>query len=102
MKRRKPNFHGTEATHYIDRVSYERPRSVTHQRRRYGRGQSGGQVRDDRRVTYDPARDARRGADVVDAPAPAAAAAPEEPAAETVSGAKKRLRDDDDEESEDD
>ncbi len=72
-----------------------------HQRRRYGRGQSGGQVRDDRRVTYDPARDARRGADVVDAPAPAPAA-PEEPAAETVSGAKKRLRDDDDEESEDD
>ena len=83
-------------------VSCERPRSVTHQRRRYGRGQSGGQVRDDRRVTYDPARDARRGADVVDAPAPAPAA-PEEPAAEeTVSGAKKRLRDDDDEESEDD
>ena len=70
--------------------------------RRYGRGQSGGQVRDDRRVTYDPARDARRGADVVDAPAPAPAAAPEEPAAETVSGAKKRLRDDDDDESEDD
>ena len=69
---------------------------------RYGRGQSGGQVRDDRRVTYDPARDARRGADVVDAPAPAPAA-PEEPAAEeTVSGAKKRLRDDDDDESEDD
>ena len=25
----KPNFHGTEATHYIDRVSYERPPSVT-------------------------------------------------------------------------
>ena len=71
--------------------------------RRYGRGQSGGQVRDDRRVTYDPARDARRGADVVDAPAPAPAAVPEEePAAETVSGAKKRLRDDDDDESEDD
>ena len=69
---------------------------------RYGRGQSGGQVRDDRRITYDPARDARRGADVVDAPAPAPAA-PEEPAAEeTVSGAKKRLRDDDDDESEDD
>ena len=36
-----------------------------HRRRRYGRGQSGGQVRDDRRVTYDPARDARRGADAV-------------------------------------
>ena len=70
--------------------------------RRYGRGQSGGQVRDDRRVTYDPARDARRGADVVDAPAPAPAA-PEEPAPEeTVSGTKKRLRDDDDDESEDD
>jgi len=70
--------------------------------RRYGRGQSGGQVRDDRRVTYDPARDARRGADVVDAPAPAPAA-PEEPAPEeAVSGAKKRLRDDDDAESEDD
>ena len=70
--------------------------------RRYGRGQSGGQVRDDRRVTYDPARDARRGADVVDAPAPAPAV-PDEPASETVSGAKKRLRDDDDdEESEDD
>jgi len=70
--------------------------------RRYGRGQSGGQVRDDRRVTYDPARDARRGADVVDAPAPAPAVV-EEPASETVSGAKKRLRDDDDdEESEDD
>ena len=70
---------------------------------RYGRGQSGGQVRDDRRVTYDAARDARRGADVVDAPAPAPAAVPEEePAAETVSGAKKRLRDDDNEESEDD
>uniref|UniRef100_A0A7S3ZNK6 Nuclear cap-binding protein subunit 2 n=1 Tax=Pelagomonas calceolata TaxID=35677 RepID=A0A7S3ZNK6_9STRA len=103
MKRRKPNFHGTEATHYIDRVSYERPPSLTHRRRRYGRGQSGGQVRDDRRVTYDPARDARRGADVVDAPAPAPAAVPEEePAAETVSGAKKRLRDDDDDESEDD
>ena len=58
-------------------------------------------MRDDRRVTYDPARDARRGADVVDAPAPAPAVA-EEPASETVSGAKKRLRDDDDEESEDD
>ena len=71
--------------------------------RRYGRGQSGGQVRDDRRVIYDPARDARRGADVVDAPAPAPAAPEAEPAAEeTVSGAKKRLRDDDDEESEDD
>ena len=71
--------------------------------RRYGRGQSGGQVRDDRRVIYDPARDARRGADVVDAPAPAPAAVPEEePVSETVSGAKKRLRDDDDEESEDD
>ena len=71
--------------------------------RRYGRGQSGGQVRDDRRVTYDPARDARRGADVVDAPAPAPAApVEEEPAAEAVSGAKKRLRDDDDDESEDD
>ena len=73
--------------------------------RRYGRGQSGGQVRDDRRVTYAPARDARRGADVVDAPpAPAPAAVPEEePAAEeAVSGAKKRLRDDDDDESEDD
>ena len=85
-------------------VSCARPRSVTHQRRRYGRGQSGGQVRDDRRITYDPARDARRGADVVDAPAPAPAAVPEEePAAEeTVSGAKKRLRDDDDDESEDD
>ena len=71
---------------------------------RYGRGQSGGQVRDDRRVTYDPARDARRGADVVDAPPAPAPAAPEaEPAAEeTVSGAKKRLRDDDDDESEDD
>ena len=70
--------------------------------RRYGRGQSGGQVRDDRRVTYDPARDARRGADVVDAPAPAPAVV-EEPASETVSGAKKRLRDDDDDdESEDD
>ena len=68
---------------------------------RYGRGQSGGQVRDDRRITYDPARDARRGADVVDAPAPAPAA-PEEPVSETVSGAKKRLRDDDDDESEDD
>ena len=59
-------------------------------------------MRDDRRVTYDPARDARRGADVVDAPAPAPAAVPEELAPETVSGAKKRLRDDDDEESEDD
>ena len=71
--------------------------------RRYGRGQSGGQVRDDRRVIYDPARDARRGADVVDAPAPAPAVPVEEPAAEAVSGAKKRLRDDDDdEESEDD
>ena len=70
--------------------------------RRYGRGQSGGQVRDDRRVIYDPARDARRGADVVDAPAPAPAVV-DEPAAEAVSGAKKRLRDDDDdEESEDD
>ena len=70
--------------------------------RRYGRGQSGGQVRDDRRVTYDPARTAH-GADVVDAPAPAPAAPEAEPAAEeTVSGAKKRLRDDDDEESEDD
>ena len=75
---------------------------LTHRRRRYGRGQSGGQVRDDRRVTYDPARDARRGADVVDAPAPAPAVV-DEPAAEAVSGAKKRLRDDDDdEESEDD
>ncbi len=74
---------------------------LTHRRRRYGRGQSGGQVRDDRRVTYDPARDARRGADVVDAPAPAPAVV-EEPAAEAVSGAKKRLRDDDDDESEDD
>ena len=76
---------------------------LTHRRRRYGRGQSGGQVRDDRRVIYDPARDARRGADVVDAPAPAPAAPEAEPAAEeTVSGAKKRLRDDDDDESEDD
>ena len=75
---------------------------LTHRRRRYGRGQSGGQVRDDRRVIYDPARDARRGADVVDAPAPAPAVV-DEPAAEAVSGAKKRLRDDDDdEESEDD
>ena len=86
-------------------VLASRERSPSHfVRRRYGRGQSGGQVRDDRRVTYDPARDARRGADVVDAPAPAPAAVPEEePAAEeTVSGAKKRLRDDDDEESEDD
>ena len=53
-------------------------------------------------MTYDPARDARRGADVVDAPAPAPAVV-DEPAAEAVSGAKKRLRDDDDdEESEDD
>ena len=86
----------------IDRVSWERPLFLHFVQRRYGRGQSGGQVRDDRRVTYDPARDARRGADVVDAPAPAPAAAPEEPAAETVSGAKKRLRDDDDDESEDD
>ena len=68
--------------------------------RRYGRGQSGGQVRDDRRVIYDPARDAKRGADIVPAPAPAPAL--EEPAAEAVSGAKKRLRDDDDEESEED
>ena len=59
-------------------------------------------MRDDRRVTYDPARDARRGADVVDAPAPAPDVV-EAPASETVSGAKKRLRDDDDEEeSEDD
>ena len=58
-------------------------------------------MRDDRRVTYDPARDAKRGADIVPAPAPAPAL--EEPASETVSGAKKRLRDDDDdEESEDD
>ena len=71
-------------------------------RRRYGRGQSGGQVRDDRRVTYDPARTAHS-ANIVDAPAPAPAAPEAEPAAEeTVSGAKKRLRDDDDEESEDD
>ena len=101
MKRRNPNFHGTEATHFPSlsfRTSVSR---LTHRRRRYGRGQSGGQVRDDRRVTYDPARDARRGADVVDAPAPAPAVV-EEPAAEAVSGAKKRLRDDDDEESEDD
>ena len=74
---------------------------LTYKQRRYGRGQSGGQVRDDRRVIYDPARDARRGADVVDAPAPAPAVV-DEPAAEAVSGAKKRLRDDDDEESEDD
>ena len=82
-------------------VSWARSPSHTSNKRRYGRGQSGGQVRDDRRVTYDPARDARRGADVVDAPAPAPAVV-EEPAAEAVSGAKKRLRDDDDEESEDD
>ena len=88
---------------FVDaRVPCERPQSLKHRTRRYGRGQSGGQVRDDRRVTYDPARDARRGADVVDAPVPAPAAAPEEPASETVSGAKKRLRDDDDDESEDD
>ena len=59
-------------------------------------------MRDDRRVTYDPARDARRGADFVDAPAPAPAVV-DEPASDIVSGAKKRLRDDDDEEeSEDD
>ena len=102
MKRRNPNFHGTEATrfrrsHFVCSVLLSR-----FVRRRYGRGQSGGQVRDDRRVIYDPARDARRGADVVDAPAPAPAVV-EEPASETVSGAKKRLRDDDDdEESEDD
>ena len=87
-------------TSIVFRMSVRRPSHFV--QCRYGRGQSGGQVRDDRRITYDPARDARRGADVVDAPAPAAAAAPEEPAAETVSGAKKRLRDDDDEESEDD
>ena len=88
-------------TSIVFRMSVRRPSLYS---RRYGRGQSGGQVRDDRRITYDPARDARRGADVVDAPAPAPAAVPEEePAAEeTVSGAKKRLRDDDDEESEDD
>ena len=84
-------------------VIVSRERSPSHfVQRRYGRGQSGGQVRDDRRVIYDPARDARRGADVVDAPAPAPAVV-DEPAAEAVSGAKKRLRDDDDdEESEDD
>ena len=87
-------------TSIVFRMSVRRPSHFV--QCRYGRGQSGGQVRDDRRVTYDPARDARRGADVVDAPAPAPAAAPEEPAAETVSGAKKRLRDDDDDESEDD
>ena len=85
-------------TSIVFRMSVRRPSLYS---RRYGRGQSGGQVRDDRRVTYDPARDARRGADVVDAPAPAPAVV-EEPASETVSGAKKRLRDDDDEESEDD
>jgi hypothetical protein len=102
MKRRKPNFHGTEGDPPHARSFRVRVRGPSLYSRRYGRGQSGGQVRDDRRVTYDPARDARRGADVVDAPAPAAAAAPEEPAAETVSGAKKRLRDDDDDESEDD
>ena len=69
--------------------------------RRYGRGQSGGQVRDDRRVVYDAARDARRGegAEAEAAPAAEAPAASEEPA---VSGAKKRLRDDDDDESEED
>ena len=84
-------------------VIVSRERSPSHfVQRRYGRGQSGGQVRDDRRVIYDPARDARRGADVVDAPAPAPAVV-DEPASEAVSGAKKRLRDDDDdEESEDD
>ena len=102
MKRRNPNFHGTEATRchrhrFVFSVLLSR-----FVRRRYGRGQSGGQVRDDRRVIYDPARDARRGADVVDAPAPAPAVV-DEPASETVPGAKKRLRDDDDdEESEDD
>ena len=60
-------------------------------------------MRDDRRVTYDPARTPHT-ADVVDPPpAPAPAAVPDaEPVSETVSGAKKRLRDDDDEESEDD
>jgi len=67
--------------------------------RRYGRGQSGGQVRDDRRVVYDAARDARRGEGAEAAPAAEAPAASEEPA---VSGAKKRLRDDDDDESEED
>ena len=87
-------------TSIVFRVSARGPSLYS---RRYGRGQSGGQVRDDRRVTYDPARDARRGADVVDAPAPAPAVVEEPPAAEAVSGAKKRLRDDDDdEESEDD
>ena len=102
MKRRNPNFHGTEALHTADAFSWECPPSVTLVSYRYGRGQSGGQVRDDRRVIYDPARDARRGADVVDAPAPAPAVV-DEPASEVVSGAKKRLRDDDDdEESEDD
>ena len=100
MKRRKPNFHGTEATRF-HRYRFRLSVPVSLVQRRYGRGQSGGQVRDDRRVTYDPARDARRGADVVDAPAPAPAVV-EEPAAEAVSGAKKRLRDDDDDESEDD
>ena len=101
MKRRNPNFHGTEATRF-HRHRFVCEHTPSHfVQRRYGRGQSGGQVRDDRRVIYDPARDARRGADVVDAPAPAPAVV-EEPASETVSGAKKRLRDDDDEESEDD
>ena len=101
MKRRKPKLpwhRGDPFPSFSFRGSVPR---LTRRRRRYGRGQSGGQVRDDRRVTYDPARDARRGADVVDAPAPAPAVV-EEPAAEAVSGAKKRLRDDDDEESEDD
>ena len=101
MKRRKPKLpwhRGDPFPSFSFRVIVCGPSLYA---RRYGRGQSGGQVRDDRRVIYDPARDARRGADVVDAPAPAPAVG-EEPASETVSGAKKRLRDDDDEESEDD
>ena len=102
MKRRKPKLpwhRGDPFPSSSFRVTHTPSHFV---QRRYGRGQSGGQVRDDRRVTYDPARDARRGADVVDAPAPAPAVV-DEPAVETVSGAKKRLRDDDDdEESEDD
>ena len=92
-------WHRGDPTHALSfRVSARRPSLYS---RRYGRGQSGGQVRDDRRVTYDPARTAHS-ANVIDAPAPAPAVVEEPPAAEAVSGAKKRLRDDDDEESEDD
>ena len=82
---------------------------------RYGRGQSGGQVRDDRRVVYDAARANRDDEAMIEA-APADPEAAEkrrqrflEDTAERqeaeepkVTGAKRRRRDDDDDDDKSD